>query len=1100
MVKSNSVIVFALLLIGCSNSKQESSLPSSSPSPTLFTLVPSEQTGITFSNDLTEGPNTNILIYEYFYNGGGVAAGDINNDGLIDLYFTSNMGENKLYLNQGSMKFKDITQQSGVAGREGPWKTGVSMADVNGDGLLDIHVSYSGMLPEEKRDDQLFINKGLDEQGAPHFTDEIRECGLANAAFTNQVFFFDYDLDGDLDALQLNHNPRAMPVLNEVGTAAILRQNDRFIGVKLFRQTDDRFEDVTDKAGISSSALTYGLGAGISDINNDGWPDIYISNDYAVPDYLYINNRDGTFADKLGTSIGHNSQFSMGNAVEDVNNDGLADIYTLDMLPEDNHRQKILLAPDNYGKFDFNVQVGFHYQYMRNMLQLNNGNGTFSEVGQLAGISNTDWSWAPLFADYDNDGWKDLLVTNGYLRDYTNLDFIKYMDDFVKVKGRLKREDVLELIKKMPSSNVVNYVFGNNGGATFSNKTKEWGMERPSSSNGAAYADLDNDGDLDIVVNNLNEKAFVYMNNSERDSSRHYLSVVLKGEGKNTMGVGAKVMISVDGKKQYREQMPTRGYLSTVSHVLHFGLPSGDAIDSLVISWPGGKQEVLQNIEVDRLITLSQSDATSGSVKNITQPLFVKTPSPIPHSNKPTEVNDFKRQPLLVNPLSFGGPCLVKADVNGDGLEDVFAGGSPGSTSAIYIQQKGGSFARRVFEKDDRCEDADAVFFDANGDRYPDLYVAGGGYHDFAEKDAVLQDRLYVNDGRGNFKRDNDALPKMLVSKSCARAGDLDNDGDLDLFVGGRAVPGRYPETPRSYILINDGKGKFTDATPDDVRSLGMITDALWTDLNGDQKNDILVVGEWMAPTVLINNGKQLKSDTSFFGDHAGWWNRIATGDFNNDNKIDFILGNMGTNTQFTLTPEKPGELYYTDFDNNGSVDPLFCYYIKDKSYPYVTRDELLEQLGQFRKRFTNYQSYADIAMKDLFPPEQLSKFRVLKATHLETTLYLSQPDGSYRPAALPIEVQYSPVCSALVLDYNHDGNLDMILTGNVNRAKLRLGKFDANYGTLIQGDGKGGFKYIPQTESGFDIRGDVRSSIVINGTLMFGICGQPIVTYRSTK
>jgi hypothetical protein len=1089
------LIVFIFLMLSCSSEKEKPALEVSEP--TLFELLPSSATGITFNNTLTEGPNTNILVYEYFYNGGGVAAGDVNGDGLIDLYFTSNMEENKLYLNTGSMKFKDITTPAGVNGRPGPWKTGVTMADVNGDGLLDIHVSYSGMLPNEKRNDQLFINDGLNADSIPHFTDKAKEYGLANSAFTNQVYFFDYDLDGDLDALQLNHNPQAMPILNEVGTATILKTVDPFIGVKLFRQTNNKFEDVTTKAGISSSALTYGLGAGISDMNNDGWPDVYISNDYAVPDYLYVNNRNGTFTDKLDECIGHNSQFSMGNAVEDVNNDGWADIFTLDMLPQDNHRQKVLLAPDNYGKFDFNVLVGFHYQYMRNMLQLNNGNNSFSEVGQLAGVSNTDWSWSPLFADYDNDGWKDLLVTNGYYRDYTNLDFIKYMDDYVKVKGRLKREDVLELINKMPSSNVVNYIFANNGGARFTDKTKEWGMERPSNSSGAAYADLDNDGDLDVVVNNVNAPAFVYENHSDRDSSRHYISIRLNGKD-----IGAKVTVNTGGVKQYREQMPARGYLSTVSPVLHFGLGDKTMIDTLMITWPGGKQQVLTKIKSNQTITLLEAEASRiRTPETRKSSLFTKVSSPINHVVKAAEVNDFKRQPLLINPLSFHGPCLAKADVDGDGLEDVFIGGSPGTSGALYVQSKSGSFTKKVFEKNDQCEDADAVFFDANNDQHPDLYVAGGGYHNFAETDKILQDRLYINDGKGNFTRDDSALPGMLVSKGCVRAGDPDNDGDQDLFVGGRSIPGRYPETPKSFLLINDGKGKFADKTTDEISSLGMITDAAWIDMNGDQKSDLLVVGEWMSPTVLINDGQQLKRDPKYFDDsQSGWWNKIALADFNKDGKTDFAIGNMGTNTQFALSPKQPGELYFADYDNNGSVDPLFCYYIQGKSYPYVTRDELLEQLGQFRKRFTNYDTYSNIAMADLFTPEQLNKFKVLKATRLETTLYLSQPDGSYKPGVLPEQVQYSPVCSLLVIDYDKDGNHDMVLTGNINRSKLRLGKFDANYGMLLKGDGNGGFKYIPQALSGFDIRGDVRSSIVVNDLLMFGINGQPVATYRYSR
>lgn len=1100
------ILIIVVLLFSCKGKETDTH---ANTKEALFTLLQPAQTGIDFSNHLTEGPNTNILVYEYFYNGGGVAAGDINDDGLTDLYFSSNMETNKLYLNQGSMKFKDVTAQAGVAGRSGPWKTGVTMADVNGDGRLDLHLSYSGMLPEEKRKDQLFINEGSDNNGVPHFSEKAEEYGLASAAFTNQVYFFDYDLDGDLDAFQLNHNPRAMPILNEVGTAATLKAIDPFIGVKILRHTDGKFEDVTVQAGISSSALTYGLGAGISDVNNDGWPDIYISNDYAVPDYLYINNGNGTFTDKIGECIGHNSQFSMGNAVVDVNNDGWTDVYTLDMLPQDNHRQKVLLAPDNYGKFDFNVQVGFHHQYMRNMFQLNNGNNSFSEVGQLAGISNTDWSWAPLFADYDNDGWKDLLVTNGYFRDYTNLDFIKYMDDYVKGKGRLTREDVLEIIGKMPSSNVVNYIFSNNGGYTFTDRTKDWGMNRPSSSNGAAYADLDNDGDLDIVINNINEPAFVYQNNADKDTLRHHVSIHLKGRGLNTAGIGAKVMLVSNGRRQYQEQMPARGYLSSVSPVIHFGVPDNRNIDTIRVTWPGGKQQQLViNTPVDEVITISQEyaeDVLPPQARPV--PLFKKIPAPGPYVSKASSVNDFKRQPLLIHPLSFSGPCLAKADVNGDALEDIFVGGSPGNAGVLYVRKKSGGFAetsKAVLQLDAGCQDADAIFFDANGDRYPDLYVASGGYHDFMDGDKVFQDRLYMNDGRGNFTKANDALPSMLVSKGVVRPGDVNGDGSMDLFVGGRSVPGRYPEIPKSVVLINDGKGKFSDQTNDvapDLASLGMITDATWTDVTGDHKVDLVVTGEWMAPTVFVIEEGKLRKEMKYFDpSHTGWWNRIGKGDFNNDGKTDFVMGNMGTNTQFVVSEKEPAEMFFADYDNNGSVDPIFSFYIQGKRYPYVTRDELLEQLGGFRKKYTNYESYANVALSDLFTQEQLAQFKVLKANRMETTVYLSQPDNSYKPAELPLQAQYSPVCSIVVFDYDKDGNHDIVLAGNITHAKLRLGKFDANYGTLLKGDGRGNFKFVPQAVSGFDLRGDVRSNVVIDDVIYFGINGQPLAVYAPTN
>ncbi len=1099
----NAILSGSFLFYGCHEQEQNTEQKVETGNH-LFTLLAPEQTNINFQNTLTEGLNTNILMYEYFYNGGGVASGDFNNDGKIDLYFTSNMGDNKLYLNKGNMQFQDITAISGAGGRPGPWKTGVNAVDINADGKLDIYLCYSGALPPEKRANQLFINTGNDSQGNPIFEERAAAYGLASTGFSNQSYFFDYDKDGDLDMLLLNHNPKNLPLLNEAGTAQLFKQDNPDKGLRLYKQTNGKFEDVTIASGINGSELSYGLGLGIADFNGDGWPDFYVSNDYSVPDCFYINNKNGTFTNQLKTSIGHTSQFSMGNDVADINNDGLPDIFTLDMLPEDNHRQKLLLTPDNYDKFNENVRSGFYYQYMRNMLQLNNGNGTFSEIGQIEGISNTDWSWSALFADYDNDGWKDLYITNGYKSDYTNLDFINYMNDYVKEKGRLQREDVMQIIKEMPSSNVTNYIFQNKHGKSFQNNNIDWGINRPSNSNGAIYADLDNDGDLDLVVNNINQPAFIYQNESQKLNTNHFLQVHLIGEGGNTQGLGAKLKLFSNEQIQTLEQNPARGYLSNVSFTLHFGLGNAEKIDSLIITWNSSKVQKLYNIKANQLLSISEKDAldkTSPVKQNVKW--FTETSTNIKNNNQDTSINDFNRQLLLISQFSYSSPCMTKYDLNKDGLEDLIIGGSAGEATRVFMQQKNGALILKkipAFDQDKGYKDAAIAVFDANGDGHPDIYIASGGYDNLTATDSLLQDRLYLNDGNNNFIKSN-GLPDIRGSKSCVKIQDINGDGTPDIFVGGRVVPGRYPETPKSYILINDGKGNFSDQTEKicpELSILGMVTDAVWADLDLDKKNELIIVGEWMPVTVFSQqNGKLINSTSRFFDKpYSGWWNTITVGDFNSDQRPDLIIGNMGLNTQFKASEKEPLEMYYSDFDHNGSVDPLFSFYIQNIRYPYITKDELVAQLPFMRKRFFTFKSYADVTMDNLFQQNELKDAGHLSAGQMSTTCFINSPSGKFKMGELPIEAQYSPVYTINQIDFNNDGKTDLLLCGNNSHSKIRLGKFDANYGVLLEGDGKGNFKYIKQNESGFNIWGDVRSCVQINKQIYFGINGKNVIAY----
>ncbi len=1070
----------------------------------LFESVPSSRSGVNFKNVITENARHNALTYENLYNGGGVAVGDINNDGLDDIYFVSNMQRNKLFLNLGNFTFRDITASAKVGGREG-WKSGTTMVDINGDGLLDIYVCYSGKSEPAKRKNQFFINKGNLQ-----FEDMAEGLGLADESYSTQAAFFDYDRDGDLDAFILATNVK---VIRDLEYAQARTTTHPYAGDKLFRNDDGKFVEVTQSAGILSNALGFGLGVAVSDVNMDGWPDVYVSNDYAEPDYLYMNNRDGTFTNRLADYIQHISQFSMGSDIADINNDAWPDIFTADMLPADNKRQKLLYGPDNYEQYALMVNEGLHYQNMRNMLQLNNGDGTFSEIGQLAGVSNTDWSWAPLFADFDNDGWKDLFVTNGYFRDYTNRDFLKYKGDyyFRKVLAG-EKADTLELVSSMTSTPLHNYMFRNLGGITFRDESKSWGFEKRTFSNGAAYADLDNDGDLDLIVSNQNEEALLYKNLSrDKKPGDNFLTVQLKGHGKNTRGLGASVSVHTGAVVQYLEQMPARGYQSSVSDKLHFGLGKAERIDSLSVRWPDGRKTVLASIPVNQLVVVNEAEAKDevSKAENVQATTFTWVDSPLRYVHTEYGANDFKRQPLLTTMLSNCGPVIATADVNGDGLTDVFAGGTNESPGKLFFQSPDGNFTASAafsFKEDFSCSDADAVFFDADSDGDMDLYIVSGGYHDYQKNDKALHDRLLINDGKGNFSKSIHTLPLMTGAKSCVRPSDIDLDGDLDLFVGGKVIPGSYPVAAESHLLLNDGTGRFRSVTGSalpDLAGSGMISDALWMDADKDTYPDLIVAGEFMPVRVFLNEkGERFREATGQYFDipSSGLWNRMVSADFDHDGDDDLLVGNFGLNSQFKVTESRPLMMVYADFDKNGSIDPVITNYIQDKVYPFAGRDEMLDQIYALRKKFTNYASYSDASLTDIFSGDELRQATTLNANELRT-VYFENAGGRFIKHLLPPEAQYSPVYAIEVLDYNNDGNPDFILAGNQSAIRIRLGKMDANYGQLFQGDGKGNFTYIPQTVSGLSLTGDVKSLKILRvghqDYLLAGVNGVGVVSYR---